>query len=127
MSDNGSKGSALSVLQRLQKAVERPVADMAAELGAVADGAAEVEPDVDAGVADLVGQGLEAVVAADRPRRAGRGGGAEGGVRAKEAGQDLGRRIADAGVARRVFRMERCRPQRRPSGVGLGLVVAVRI
>src|SRR3989454_12033284 len=113
MSDNGSKGPALSVLQRLQKAVERPVADMVAELGAVADGAAEVEPDVDAGVADLVGQGLETAVAADHPRRARRGGGAEGDVLAKEAGQDLGRRIADAGVGRRVFRMERCRPQRR--------------
>lgn len=48
----------MRVLQRLQKAVECPVADVAAEVGAVA-GAAEVVPDVDAGVADLVGQGLE--------------------------------------------------------------------
>ena len=123
----GSIAAALSVLQRLQKAVERPVADLAAEVGAVADGAAEVEPDVDAGVADLVGQGLEAVVAADDPRRAGRGGRAEGGVLAKEPGQDLGRRTAEAGVGRRVLGMERCRPQRRPGGVGLGRVVAVRI
>ena len=55
------------VVQRLQKAVERPVADLAAEVGAVADGAAEVETDVDAGVADLVGQVPEVVVTADHP------------------------------------------------------------
>src|SRR5678815_2126374 len=57
--EHGSKGSAMSVLQRFQSAMERPLADVAAEVGAVAYGAAEVEPDVDAGVADLVGQVLE--------------------------------------------------------------------
>jgi len=41
------------VLPRLQKPVNRPAPDLPAEMGAVPDGTPEVEPDVNAGVADL--------------------------------------------------------------------------
>src|SRR5690349_18790209 len=82
-----------TVAQRLQSPVERPVADLPAEVGAVADGAAEVKADVDAGFTDLVRQVPEAVVAADDARLAGRGGHAERDVLAKHPGQDLGSRI----------------------------------
>jgi hypothetical protein len=97
------------VSQRAQKSVERPVPDLPAEIGTVADRGPKMESDVNAGVANLVGHRLKAVVAADNSRRAGRRGRAERHVAAKETGEDLGGRGADCGVSGRVLRMERGR------------------
>ena len=72
------------ISQRLQKSVKRPVPDLPAEIGTVADGTPKMEPDVTAAVTDLVGHRLKAVVAADDSRRAGRRGRAERNVVAKD-------------------------------------------
>ena len=87
------------VSQRLQESVKRPVPDLPAEMGTVADSTPKMEPDVNAGVADLVSHRLKAVVAADDSGRAGRRGRAERNVIAKETGEDPGGRIAEAGVS----------------------------
>src|SRR5262245_30181133 len=97
------------VTQWPQKSMERPVPDLTSEVGTVADGTPKMESDVNAGVADLVGHRLKTVVAADDSQRAGRRRRTERNVVAKETGEDLGGRIADAGVSRRVLRMERGR------------------
>jgi tetratricopeptide (TPR) repeat protein len=96
-----------TVSQWLQKSVKRPVTDLPAEIGTVADGTSKMEPDVNAGVGDLVGHRLKAVVAADYSNGAGRRGRAERDVVAEETSEDPGGRGAYAGVCRRVVRMER--------------------
>src|SRR5262245_6119514 len=97
------------VTQWPQKSMERPVPDLTSKIGTVADGTPKMEPDVNAGIADLVGHCLKIVVAADDSRRAGRRGRAERNMVAKKTGKDFGGRAADAGVSRRVLGMERSR------------------